>query len=139
MKRIFCIIICLLIPVSACAGFLEDFNDFAVYVYGISPLSCADPEAVPLLCGSDAVQVIHSPEHDTITGKDDLQVIAAACCVLRCTDNTGNRIDHYGRILHAYFMSKSGEAGKEYRATTDSGILIYTKISEHGLIIKLVY
>ena len=138
MKKILCQIICIMIPLSALADqFLDDFNSYAVSMYGISeikPVFAGSPKTY----ASDSVEIMD--DGNTITlcaeNKDVIDLIAACCCALRSIDNQGNMLDQYGRILHAYFMARSGEGEK--RATTDSGILIFVNIDSGLTNIKLV-
>lgn len=138
MKKFLCLIVCLILPLAALAddAFLDDFNDYAQYMYGIQPASCDDPDAMPLFFTTGETTVFHYSDHDVIIGEDHMEAISAACCVFRCVDNSGSMIDQYGRILHAYFMARS--AGGEKRATTESSISIYVSIDSGILTIRLV-
>lgn len=122
MRKCFAVIFAaiLLSVASAFAdSFLDDFNLYASEVYNI-------PQLQPLVENtsykSDEVEVLISDDIE-IYGEDALSVITAACCSLRVIDNAGSQIDHYGKLLHAYFLYRS--SGEESRATTATGIEIY--------------
>ena len=140
MKRLIIILALILftVPTFAENTFLSDFDEYGQYVYGLQPLSCNDPDAIPLFFMTGETSVFHYPAEDIISGTNHLEAISAACCVFRCIDNGGDMIDQYGRIMHAYFMSKSRADGKEYHAATESGIMIYTQIIDDRLTVKLV-
>ena len=105
--------------------FLDDFNTYADDLYGIPKIA---PVVENMTYKSTDVEIMNRGEV-TIYGQDPLAVICAACCALRAIDNTGNMLDQYGRVLHAYFLHKPG---KESRATTENGTLIYFS-EENGL------
>ena len=138
MKKIICLIICILIPITAMADqFPDDFNSYAVSMYGISeikPVFTGSPKTY----ASDSIEVMD--DGNTVTlyaeNKDVMDLIAAACCALRVIDNQGDMIDQYGRILHAYFLARSGEGEK--RATTDSGMMVFVSIGPGMTTIRLV-
>ena len=122
MRKCFAVILAavLLSVASAFADpFLDDFNLYASEVYNI-------PQLQPLVENtsykSDEVEILTSDDIE-IYGEDALSVIAAACCSLRVIDNAGSQIDHYGKLLHAYFLYRS--SWEESRATTATGIEIY--------------
>ena len=121
MKRFACTLLIMCLAAS-CAGaetFLDDFNMYAESVFSIQPLR----EVSAGLFASDFVEVIQADDGITVFGEDALDVISYCCCVLRCVDGTSNRIDQYGRILHAHFLNRvTGTTG---RATTESGVLIF--------------
>ena len=138
MKKIICLIIYIMIPFSALADqFPDDFNLYAVSMYGIS-------EIKPVFTGSPKTYASNSVEimddGNTVTryaeNKEVMDLIAAACCALRVIDNQGDMIDQYGRILHAYFLARSGEGEK--RATTDSGMMVFVSIGPGMTTIRLV-
>ena len=138
MKKILCLIVCIMIPITALADqFLDDFNAYAVSVYGISeikPVFTGSPKTY----ASDFIEIMD--DGNTVTlyaeNKDVMDLIAAACCALRVIDNQGDMIDQYGRILHAYFLARSGEGEK--RATTDSGMMVFVSIGLGMTTIRLV-
>lgn len=138
MKKILCLIVCILIPSSALADqFLDDFNTYAVSMYGISeikPVFTGSPKTY----ASDSIEIMD--DGNTVTmmaeNKDVIDLIAAGCCALRVIDNQGNMLDQYGRILHAYFMARAGEGEK--RATTDSGMMVFVSIGPGMTTIRLV-
>lgn len=139
MKRIISFIICLMIPISALADdkFLEDFNVYASSMYGIdeiSPVFTGNPKTY----ASAIVEIMDDGQSVTIMAenKNALDLIAAACCALRTIDNQGSVIDQYGKVMHAYFLTRSGEGEK--RATTDSGLQIFISIDHDFMTIRLV-
>ena len=138
MKKILCLIVCIMIPITALADqFLDDFNSYAVSMYGISEIKPVF-NGFPKTYASDFIEIMD--DGNTVTlyaeNKDVIDLIAAGCCAMRAIDNQGNMLDQYGRILHAYFMARSGTGEK--RATTDSGMLIFCSIDSGLTIIKLV-
>ena len=138
MKKIICLIVCILIPITALADqFLDDFNTYAVSIYGISeikPVFTGSPKTY----ASDSIEIMD--DGNTVTlyaeNKDVMDLISATCCALRVMDNQGDMIDQYGRILHAYFLARSGEGEK--RATTDSGMMVFVSIGPGMTTIRLV-
>jgi hypothetical protein len=106
--------------------FLDDFNTYADGLYGIPQIT---PVVENMTYKSTDVEIMNMGEV-TIYGENALSVISAACCALRAIDNEGSQIDQYGRVLHAYFLNRS--QGKESRATTETGVLIYFA-DENGL------
>jgi hypothetical protein len=106
--------------------FLDDFNTYADGLYGIPQIT---PVVENMTYKSTDVEIMNMGEV-TIYGENPLSVISAACCALRAIDNEGSQIDQYGRVLHAYFLNRS--QGKESRATTETGVLIYFA-DENGL------
>ena len=138
MKKIICLIVCILIPITALADqFLDDFNAYAFSMYGISeikPVFTGSPKTY----ASDSIEIMD--DGNTVTlyaeNKDVMALIAATCCALRVIDNQGDMIDQYGRILHAYFLARSGEGEK--RATTDSGMMVFVSIVPGMTTIRLV-
>ena len=140
MKRLIIFIALILFAVPALADntFLSYFDEYGQYIYGLQQASCDDPDDITIFFSTGETKVIHYPDHDVIAGANHMEVISAACCVFRCIDNGGNMIDQYGRIMHAYFMSKSRADGKEYHAVTESGIMVYTQIIDDKLTVKLV-
>ena len=106
--------------------FLDDFNTYAGSLYHIPAI---EPVVENLSYKSSDVEIMNLGEV-TICGQDALSVISAACCALRAIDNAGSMPDQYGRVLHAYFLNRS--QGKESRATTETGVLIYFA-EENGL------
>ena len=105
--------------------FLDDFNAYRS-LYNIPAL---EPVVENLSYKSADVEIMNMGEV-TIYGENPLSVISASCCALRAIDNIGSQIDQYGRVLHAYFLLQS--SGKESRATTETGIMIYFA-EENGL------
>lgn len=138
MKKILCLIICILIPITALADqFLDNFNTYAVSMYGISeikPVFTGSPKTY----ASDSIEIMD--DGNTVTlyaeNKDVMDLIAAACCAMQVIDNQGDILDQYGRILHAYFLARSGEGEK--RAATDSGMLVFVSIERGMTTIRLV-
>lgn len=127
-----------MIPLSALADqFLDDFNSYAVSMYGISQIKTVFTGS-PKSYVSDTVEIMDNGKTITMMAesKNDADLIAAGCCALRVIDNQGDMLDQYGRILHAYFMARSGEGEK--RATTNSGMMIFCSIDAGFTIIKLV-
>ena len=106
--------------------FLDDFNAYASGLYGIPKL---EPIVENISYKSADVEILNLGEV-TIYGQDPLSVISASCCALRAIDNAGSQLDQYGRILHAYFLNRT--RGKETRATTETGTMIYFS-EENGL------
>lgn len=106
--------------------FLDDFNAYAGSLYHIPAL---EPVVENISYKSADVEIMNMGEV-TIYGENPISVISAACCALRAIDNAGNMLDQYGRVLHAYFLNRS--QGKESRATTETGVLIYFA-EENGL------
>ena len=98
--------------------FLDDFNSYR-NLYNIPAI---EPIVENISYRSTDVEIMNMGNIE-IYGKNPLSVISAACCALRAIDNAGSQIDQYGRVLHAYFLLQS--SGKESRATTETGILIY--------------
>ena len=105
--------------------FLDDFNTYR-NLYNIPVL---EPVVENLSYKSADVEIMNMGNIE-IYGENPLSVISAACCALRAIDNAGSQIDQYGRVLHAYFLLQS--SGKESRATTETGVLIYFA-EENGL------
>lgn len=132
MKRFVAVFLaCLLIVPAACADLLTDFNSYRE-MYTLEELEPFSPLVYRtggvFISVSDGIE-LRSP----VESLPDL--LAAACCVLRCVDPTGSMIDQYGRLLHAYFMAREGG---EKRATTQSGVLIYVSIVSEKVYIRLV-
>lgn len=140
MKRIFIFILVMMLTVPAFAEdqFLDDFNVFAVSMYGISRISPVFTGS-PKTYASDQVEIIDDGKTVTLTAdiKNIPDLIAAACCALRTIDNSGDMLDQYGRVLHAYFMCRSA-GGEEKRATTDSSVKVYVSMDKTLMIIRLV-
>ena len=132
MRKIAAIILAILLAAPAMAdSFLDDFNYYASEIYDLNPL---DPLVENVAYKSAEVEIMVADGIE-IYSEDALSVISAACCVLRVIDNTGSQIDQYGKVLHAYFLHKSGN---ESRATTDSGILIFFSEANDIYTIRLV-
>ena len=117
MKRIIiCSIILILVTVTAQADFLDDFNFYAESLYGIKPVKLIDKDSVRTKYESDSVILFIQKDNSIfVSSENHLDAISAACCVLRCIDSTGNRIDQYGRILHAYYLSKTDNGKCKHR------------------------
>ena len=123
MKKALALVLILIlatVPAFAEDTFLSDFNAYAEGLYGISKITAVQAGK---LYKSDVVEMIVTSQGAEIYGENPLDVISAACCVLRVIDNSGNMLDQYGRVMHAYFLNNV--RGKETRATTDSGILVF--------------
>ena len=128
-----------LFPILAGAdGFQDDFNTYAGSVYGIEEMSVLSESDTVCVYASNACEIMMEPGRVTIIGESAEEVIAAACCALRCIDNEGSMIDQYGRTLHAYFLARSAGDDAEYRATTETGVLIFVCISAGFITIRLV-
>ena len=135
MKKIFCLLFCILLPFAALADpFLDDFNAYSD-MYHISPISALFTGS-PQTYSSDTIEIMNDGTTVTLISQNDLDLISAACYVLRVIDNAGSMIDQYGRILHAYFMAAHGDGEK--RATTDSGVLVFVSKDAGYTTIKLV-
>lgn len=128
MKKVAVILTAAVLTVTSALAdpFLDDFNAYAGSMYHIPAL---EPVVENISYKSADVEIMNMGEV-TIYGENPLSVISAACCALRAIDNTGNMLDQYGRVLHAYFLNRS--QGKESRATTETGVLIYFA-EENGL------
>jgi hypothetical protein len=123
MKKALALVLILIlatVPAFAEDTFLSDFNAYAEGLYGISKITAVQAGK---LYKSDVVEMIVTSQGAEIYGENPLDVISAACCTLRVIDNSGNMLDQYGRVMHAYFLNNV--RGKETRATTDSGILVF--------------
>ena len=140
MKRFICTFLALvLLPVLACAdGFCDDFNAYAADVFGIAPAAVIFSSDTVSTYKTGSVEIMAEPEQVTIVGESAEEVIAAACCALRCIDNGAGMIDQYGRTLHAYFMAKAAGDEAEYRATTESGMMIFFSIAAGFVTARLV-
>lgn len=140
MKRFACLLLCLCFPVFAIADSFQDaFNTYAGSVYGIEKISVLSESDTVCAYASNACEIMTEPGRVTIIGESAEEVIAAACCALRCVDNEGSMIDQYGRTLHAYFMARSAGDGAEYRATTESNVVICLSISSGFVTVRLVF
>ena len=141
MKRFACLLLCLcLLPILAGAdGFQDDFNTYAGSVFEIEEISVLSESDTVCAYASNACEIMTEPGRVTIIGESAEEVIAAACCALRCVDNEGSMIDQYGRTLHAYFMARSAVDGAECRATTESGVAVCVSVASGFITIKLVY
>lgn len=128
MKKALCLalLLCLLAVPALADTFLDDFNFYAEYTFGIAT-AALDADGYEQLYTAPAYSVLHNAWTGTatVTAQPDhaLDAITAACCALRVMDNSGSAVDQYGRVLHAYFMACT--RGTECRATTDSGVLVY--------------
>ena len=142
MKRFICTFLALvLLPVFAVADdFLDFFNVCAKSMYGIDDIKFASDAGIFKAYTSTYYDLQYEPDCITLYGTKDhiVDLIAAGCCALRCFDNSGNMIDQYGRLLHAYFLARSADDKTEKRATTDSGILVYVLIENSLVTIRLV-
>ena len=105
--------------------FLDDFNSYR----NLYHIPAIEPIVENISYRSTDVEIMNMGNIE-IYGENPLPVISAACCALRAIDNAGSQIDQYGRVLHAYFLLQS--SGKESRATTETGVLIYFA-EENGL------
>lgn len=141
-KIILSLMICMMmLPLAAPAEdsdpFLDDYNTYAVSMYGIGKIAPVSSVASSGVYASDTVQITVSPLSVTLTAETEnaTDLIAAACCALRVIDNQGSKIDQYGRVLHAYFMARS--AGGEKRSVTESSVEIYVSVNDR-LTIRVV-
>lgn len=140
MKKALLVFLAFLILISASAAeddpFLSDFNAYAAAVFGISEIIQVDPDHYT----APDFEIMRDSGTVMIFGliEDSETVLAAACCVLRCFDNMGSMIDQYGRVLHAYFMCRSRDADKEYRATTETGVQIFVQHFSDRLVIRIM-
>ena len=136
-KAFFVLLICVLLSVSMAAAdaFLDDFNLYAEAVYSIDKLSVVHEDETMAAYRAGTVEIMRTDGEISIFGESAEDVIAFACCAIRCMNDTGSLIDQYGRILHSFFLCK---AGREGRAVTESGITVFTT-AENGIYsIKLV-
>ena len=140
MKRFLCTFLVLfLAPILAGAdAFQDDFNTYAADLYGIDTVKILSESETVCAYASASCEIMTEPGQVTIIGESAEEVIAAACCALRCIDNEGSMIDQYGRTLHAYFLARSAGDDAEYRATTETGVLICVCISAGFITIRLV-
>ena len=142
MKRFLCVFLILcMIPVMACANDFQDFfNTCAASMYGIDGITLASDWKTFQAYTSTYYDLQAEPDCITLYGTQDhiIDLIGAGCCALRCFDNSGNMLDQYGRLLHAYFLARSAGDKTEKRATTDSGILVYVLIEPALVTIRLV-
>ena len=123
MKRFLCVLLaCLMVTPAFADQFVDDFNDYTG-LYGIENLTffMSDDQVTYYTCGK--AMVSYSDNMVTIMSEDALDVITVSCCVLRCVDNSGSMIDQYGRLLHAYYLHKTGT--EQATATTVSGTHIF--------------
>ena len=111
--------------------FLEDFNSYR----NLYHIPAIEPIVENISYRSTDVEIMNMGNIE-IYGENPLSVISAACCALRAIDNAGSQIDQYGRVLHAYFLLQS--SGKESRATTETGILIYFSEENDIYTVRLV-
>lgn len=136
MKRIISFLFILLIVFSsASAGdkFMDNYNFYAQSVYGIQQIHFDKKDSSYTQYASDTVYVcVWKDGSISVISKNHLDAISAACCVLRCVDNKGNRIDQYGRVLHAYYLSMI-DSGEMKTAVTDSKVSI-TVNTNHDLL-----
>ena len=140
MKKVAFLLIIVLFAAPACAedAFLDDFNTFAQAVFGIPQIEFQRKMDGLDYYASETFLLYKDDSTIAIFGTDDLEVISASCCALRCVDNPGSMLDQYGRILHAYFMARSRNNGEKVTATTKSGINVVTQISDSTLFVWLV-
>lgn len=140
MKKALLVFLAFLILISSAEAendpFLSDFNVFAAHVFGISEIIQVEPDHYT----APDFEIMRDLNMVMVFGliEDSETVLAAACCVLRCVDNMGNMLDQYGRVMHAYFMCRSRDAGKEYRATTETGVLIFVQRFSDRLVIRIM-
>ena len=140
MKKALLVFLAFLILLASASAeddpFLSDFNAFAASVFGISEIIQVKPDHYT----APDFEIMRDSGSAMVFGliEDSETVLAAACCVLRCVDNMGSMIDQYGRVMHAYFMCRSRDAGKEYRATTETGMQIFVQRFSDRLIIRIV-
>jgi hypothetical protein len=129
----------MMLPLSALAedSFLNDFNLYAESIYGIDKISPVFT-GTPKTYSSETVEIMVNGQETTLMAEraNTMDVITAACCTLRIIDNTGNRIDQYGMLMHAYFLACSGDGEKQ--ATTESGTNIFVSVDPGFVTIRLV-
>ena len=111
--------------------FLDDFNSYR----NLYHIPAIEPIVENISYRSTDVEIMNMGNIE-IYGENPLSVISASCCALRAIDNAGSQIDQYGRVLHAYFLLQS--SGKESRATTETGILIYFSEENDIYTVRLV-
>lgn len=128
------IIVC--VSAKAEDAFLSDYNLYAKNLYNISEISEMFRSDQYSAYKSDTIELYANSDGIEIYGKNPLDTISSACCALRVIDNPESMIDHYGKVMLAYFLHST--SGKESRATTDSGILIFFNESSGIYSIKLV-
>lgn len=120
--------------------FADDFSTYAEYMYGldeITLISSAQETSVYAVGETMiALNTTGGAVTAVVTGTSFADVLTAACCVMRCVDNSGSMIDQYGRLMHAYFLARSRDPGM-YHATTESSMRIGVSIDSDTLIVSL--
>ena len=142
MKRVIIFTLALIVfavPAFAEDPFLVDFNIYAENVYGI-PQICFQKTTTDGFdyYSSDSFLIYRKDSSIAVFGNNHLDVISAACCTLRWMDNPGSRIDHYGKVMHTYFLARSQNTGKAYSSVTETGIEITVQFSNETLFVWLV-
>lgn len=131
MKRLIIFIALILFAVPALADFESDFNSYAP-MYSLDQLKKVSAFGYKL----EKVEIMITDDITLYSSEKDIpELLSAACCTLRSIDNEGSMIDQYGRLLHAYFMARSGG---EKQATTESGVIIYFSITNDLATVRLV-
>ena len=117
---------------------MSDYNLYAESMYGIDPIELTESSIASQSYQSNSVKIFKKIDEILITGEDALEVIAAASCVFRCVDNASSMIDQYGRIMQAYYLARSRKEDKEFRATTESGHLVFIQLFDNSISIRIV-
>lgn len=132
-KQIAAILVASVLSISPALAdpFLDDYNLYAESIFGIPQL-----ETITESISYKSDVTIMKSEDTIICGNDPLSVISSACCALRVIDNAGSQLDQYGKILHAYFLTRV--QGKETRSTTETGTLIFVSEENELYTIRLV-
>ena len=132
MKKLLIITLALImVTVPALADFESDFNSYAP-MYSLDQLIKVSAFGYKLT----NVEIMITDDITLYSSEKDIpELLSAACCTLRSIDNEGSMIDQYGKLLHAYFMARSGG---EKRSTTESGVIIYFSISDDLATVRLV-
>ena len=135
-KFAFILIILVLFTVPAFADFLNDYNFYAENVFGLNQLEFVKNDTVMAKFSSGISDLFVMRDSIIVSSENHLDAISSACCVLRCVDNTGSQLDQYGRVLHAYYLSKAA-SGELKTATTKSGFRISASIQDNILMITV--
>ena len=133
MKKAIIILVLVLFAVPAIADFQTDFDLFAL-IYGFDRLEKVSSSGYKLT----TVEIMVTSEITLYAEENDIaDLFAAACCAMRTIDNQGDMLDQYGRLLHAYFLSRAA-GGEEKHATTETGIMIFFSTSSGLITVRLV-
>lgn len=141
MKKTACFLLIIFLAVPACAEdvFLENFNIYAQSVFGIPQIEYQKTTSEGLdYYKAETFYLYRNESGIGIFGIDELDIISASCCALRCMDNPGSSLDQYGRIMHAYFLARSRNTGEKYNATTESNINITVQIADNTLYVWMM-